>query len=392
MDTGVPPPFVISFINEKKGRGMFASRSFKQEETLFFEQPIISQQHVTNRLIARTCGNCFRFLGTLEEQLAHHRELLEMQSLPIHNASGIVRCVHECGELYCSEECRNEALFRHHNILCVGTLQVQEHPLFQFKSHAILHNELFLLAGQVLAVILSSWRLNGGQLNQHVLPFAQLHKKLWWEVVTDVQEDILKSIMDESLKLLRQAFVLQLRPEEYQFLEFLRVDFFATLLGLLDLNNHTIDIKAPLQIVYSSLAEQGTHPSGLTLEVLKPIAEAIAREQDNYLDEDEAYPSEGCSMGENYSEPHLQDIFPAFEGLGIFPNIAMMNHSCVPNANVRFGDDRTAVVVALRDIQPGEELTISYIENDMPLEARQKELQEYGFICDCPLCSQQAIE
>ena len=70
-------------------------------------------------------------------------------------------------DIHCySEECSTESLFKHHNILCVGTLSSQEHPLFKFKEHAILHNELFLLAAQVLSTVLSAWRANGGDLAQ----------------------------------------------------------------------------------------------------------------------------------------------------------------------------------------------------------------------------------
>ena len=40
--------------------------------------------------------------------------------------------------------------------------------------------------------------------------------------------------------------------------------------------------------------------------------------------------------------------------------LAMVNHSCVPNAFVGF-DGRTAVLRAERPIKEGEEITISYI-------------------------------
>ncbi|ELR21550.1 Histone-lysine N-methyltransferase [Acanthamoeba castellanii str. Neff] len=80
------------------------------------------------------------------------------------------------------------------------------------------------------------------------------------------------------------------------------------------------------------------------------------------------------------------ELFPPFEGFGLFPIAAMMNHSCEPNTQVKFGRNREAVVVALCDIAEGEELTHSYIENDRPLAERQADLLEYNFVCQCVRC------
>jgi len=47
-------------------------------------------------------------------------------------------------------------------------------------------------------------------------------------------------------------------------------------------------------------------------------------------------------------------------GIFLDPALAMVNHSCVPNAFIGF-DKRTAVLRAARAIEEGEEITISYI-------------------------------
>lgn len=47
----------------------------------------------------------------------------------------------------------------------------------------------------------------------------------------------------------------------------------------------------------------------------------------------------------------------------------------------------TAVFVAARDIQPAEELCISYIDASRNVAARQQQLLwAYGFTCQCQLC------
>ena len=44
-------------------------------------------------------------------------------------------------------------------------------------------------------------------------------------------------------------------------------------------------------------------------------------------------------------------------------------------------------VIAVRDIAPGEEITISYIEASMPRAERQERLASWGFRCTCPRCT-----
>ena len=48
---------------------------------------------------------------------------------------------------------------------------------------------------------------------------------------------------------------------------------------------------------------------------------------------------------------------------------------------------RTMVrVEALRDVEKGEELSVSYIDETRPVAERQKALAAYGFKCACAIC------
>ncbi|XP_064093706.1 SET and MYND domain-containing protein 4-like [Macrobrachium nipponense] len=74
-------------------------------------------------------------------------------------------------------------------------------------------------------------------------------------------------------------------------------------------------------------------------------------------------------------------------GAGIFPTLALINHSC--DANLKFYTfGRTMVVRAIRPIQAGEELTVAYgtcFENSNLLE-RRRMLVKYQFTCSCEAC------
>ncbi|RKP26558.1 hypothetical protein SYNPS1DRAFT_4016, partial [Syncephalis pseudoplumigaleata] len=62
------------------------------------------------------------------------------------------------------------------------------------------------------------------------------------------------------------------------------------------------------------------------------------------------------------------------------------NHSCRPNCAVVF-DGTQAIVRTLHAIEPGEELTINYIDVTLPRMVRQDELQKrYFFSCSCDGC------
>ncbi|KAI1344374.1 SET domain-containing protein [Xylariaceae sp. FL0016] len=74
----------------------------------------------------------------------------------------------------------------------------------------------------------------------------------------------------------------------------------------------------------------------------------------------------------------------------VFPSVARINHSCVPNSQGNFNANLGSFTVhATRDIALGEEVTISYLRHELGLRAaRQGSLHEgYGFHCACELCS-----
>ena len=83
--------------------------------------------------------------------------------------------------------------------------------------------------------------------------------------------------------------------------------------------------------------------------------------------------------------------------VGIFPTIARINHSCVPNAHYypvsnAEGQATDMALRAIKKISVGDEITISYID---PLQRRDFDTkenrckilsEEFGFDCDCLAC------
>ena len=77
-----------------------------------------------------------------------------------------------------------------------------------------------------------------------------------------------------------------------------------------------------------------------------------------------------------------------FLGTGIYRTASLLNHSCVPNCIALFNGPQI-VIRSLRDIQPNDELLITYVNLTDPSVTRKEELKEgYMFECKCTLCDE----
>lgn len=82
------------------------------------------------------------------------------------------------------------------------------------------------------------------------------------------------------------------------------------------------------------------------------------------------------------------------EGSGLYVSQSKINHSCRPNAEIRFPYSNNVLqVVALREINADEEICISYLDEcqlNRSRHSRQKYLQEnYLFLCECEKCQEE---
>ncbi|EME49735.1 hypothetical protein DOTSEDRAFT_68494 [Dothistroma septosporum NZE10] len=79
----------------------------------------------------------------------------------------------------------------------------------------------------------------------------------------------------------------------------------------------------------------------------------------------------------------------------LFPNVARINHSCSPNAHVCFypkGSSGRMMVHALKTLDAGEEIRISYFSILQAFAERQAKAQKWGFSCRCSGCDERSDE
>ncbi|KAF5194344.1 Histone-lysine n-methyltransferase atxr2, partial [Thalictrum thalictroides] len=138
------------------------------------------------------------------------------------------------------------------------------------------------------------------------------------------------------------------------------LEIYGNIIGMFELNNLDLVVASPVEDYFLYIDDLQNEK--------KEHAERITRP---FLD----------ALGDEYSV--------CCQGSAFFPLQSCMNHSCHPNAKAfKREEDRDgqAAIIAVRSIGKEEEITISYIDEDLPFKDRQALLADYGFECRCCKC------
>ncbi|XP_021283824.1 histone-lysine N-methyltransferase ATXR2 [Herrania umbratica] len=426
------------------GKGVFAETDFEEEQLILKDQMLVGAQHPSNKIDCLVCGYCFKFIGSIEQQIGrklylktlgvsphygcendssdedqdnhyvknHHNPengasssststnplpKMALQSLMNGELSlpyssrfplpSVVSCPGGCEEaFYCSKSCAEADWESFHSLLCTGekSESLSREALLKFIQHANETNDIFLLAAKAISFTILRYRkVKASHLRKQentapsILGTSDLsllletwkpisigHKRRWWDCIA-LPGDIDGS--DEA------AFRMQIRELAFVSLQFLKeaifdkeceplfsLDIYGHIIGMFELNNLDLVVASPVED-YFLYIDDLTYPE-------KKEAERITQP---YLD----------ALGDDYSV--------CCQGTAFFPLQSCMNHSCCPNAKAfKREEDRDgqATIIALRPICKGEEVTISYIDEDLPFEERQAVLADYGFRCRCTRC------
>lgn len=202
------------------GHGVKTLRSFAKDSVLYIEKPRFFLQTLANRPNALVCSNCARFIGSVGLQFKYLQRLFDRQTLlqtpseclgdPLHHLTEVCPCGLQCGEYYCSEECRQVHWdVKGHRFLCFGTLYqdtATESPLFQFKTFCVQTNEIFLMIASMIAEIccfLDSEGITDPAESARVAlsRYESYVHELWWDVATlSVKQKKEKARLEKSLK------------------------------------------------------------------------------------------------------------------------------------------------------------------------------------------------
>lgn len=433
--------------NEQIGKGVYASMDFEEEQLILKDQMLFGNQHSYNKMDCFVCSFCYRFIGSIEMQIGKqlyfqslgismdkgetngncsHASKASCQSdlsdnedsvgsgdcessdecapsvseekipLPVEvveslmngklklphsekfSLPSVVPCPKDCGETYyCSVSCAEADWENFHSLLCVGTKSkvVCREALKQFIDHANETNDIFLLAAKAIAFTILRYQkfkavhceetknsivsdtINLSLLMEAWKPISMGYKKRWWNCNSEA-DDIgtmeRKKLALESLSFLREAIF----DEECGALFTLEV--YGQIIGMFELNNLDLIVESPVDDYIRFITELTDQKKKEIEENIQPVLDALGDDYTNLCQGTAFYPLQSC-----------------------------MNHSCYPNAKAfKREEDRDglATVIASRSIRNGEEITISYINEELPYEERQQLLADYRFKCKCSKC------
>ncbi|XP_054815392.1 histone-lysine N-methyltransferase ATXR2-like isoform X2 [Prosopis cineraria] len=400
--------------DENFGKGVYAAIDFNDAELVLKDQMLVGVQHSSNKIDCFVCSSCFCFLGSIELQIGRRLYMQEVGASESHNCDmsdssnaskynndtyssdgeessykkredgagecsfsspeakvhvpeGVVQslmnghmmlpysnkfslppavpCPGGCGEsFYCSTSCAEADWKSCHSLICTGEKSdtARREALLKFIKHANETNDIFLLAAKAISSTIVRW----------------------WDCVA-LPDDInsydevafrmqIRDLAFESLQLLKKAiFDRECEP-------LFSLEIYGHIIGMFEQNNLDLVVASPVED-YFLYIDNLTYPEKEKAEeITQPILDAL---------------------GEDYSI--------CCQGTAFFPLQSCMNHSCCPNAKAfKREEDRDgqATIIALTSIRKGEEITISYVDEDLPFEERQASLADYGFRCRCPKC------
>ncbi len=425
--------------------------------------------------------------------------------------SDVVPCSWACGAEYCSPFCRDEALKRHHALFCpapgavsaaaaaaaaVGAPHAPDdgvNAAALFSRQALSTNEIFILAGRLIARVLEGWARNENDLTLAMAPINVLHSEPWpslFEIRTDATErkrvlmgltesdedeevvgeaamededegdeehgaeaeeeecpheahaseaamvrewaadslSILRALVKSRLPLFVSVTCAGKTPTRQYLLPWeedmlLSPEVYERLVGAFELNNIEVKIDSPLREylgaaarsdagaatlapIFTKLQEARIARRALTRKIASEVGTDPAELLDDadadseYETEDEDDGDGGAECGDdeedvctfkgadNVARDFKLSHIPVSDGTALFSMICVMNHSCLPNVQVAYGSGtHVGSLLALRDIKPGEELFINYVDKTNPEPIREQDLRHYGFRCMCQKCT-----
>ncbi|KAK3919604.1 SET and MYND domain-containing protein 5 [Frankliniella fusca] len=365
----------VRYVDDMKGKGLFAVRAFKAGEIVFEEQPLVCCQFAWNQAYGYlSCDYCMRPLESAEEnarRLSGKPELV----LPYPQCCVTAKNQHTecgaCGVRYCSVSCLEQAWAKYHRTLCTQArtrdASLGQHPLDMLNDawkqmHYPPETTSIMLLARIIAMIHQE---NDKERIMHT--FMQFCHR-----VVNHEDEIAHKLLGEQfqgqLEMLR-TLILQALPSDNASHNWLTPEGFRSLVALVGTNG------------------QGVGTSSLSEWVKKVSALSLAPPDKQALD---------VFINKLYDD--LEEVVGSFlncEGSALYSLQSSCNHSCIPNAEPSFPySDFRLVMTATRNIQPGDEITISYLDEctlERSRHSRLKMLREnYLFNCQCIKCEAQA--
>ena len=400
----------------RKGRAAFAARDIAAGEELLVDHPLVSMALPETLEVLVACEQCCRPVGTMALQLRH---LSKRQSLPAASEhlvedelAGNVPCRYNCAARFCSAKCEEEAAAAH-SLLCPV---LAKSAIKRFEEHALRSYELFLFGARIVASIHARAQQHARErrccvarsgaapslckkcLDAARVPYDAFCRAPWWAISDEgglqasAEGREAKKAAEESLRLLLCATEAAEAAEARGgggagVRAWLDLEVWGDLLGAARRNAICVVLSHPVDEWSSALRHVRRLASKDEVE-----EEKEEEEEEEVADPGVITEVDTSAMPSAVIDALLELLprsIPAALSTALYPRIACLNHDCRPNAEVNWlGVTSEATLLARRAIACGEEITISYIdENERSgFRKRRASLRAYGFDCECSKC------
>ncbi|EDR41059.1 SET domain-containing protein [Dictyostelium discoideum AX4] len=347
----------VDYINANLGKSVFLIKDITN-----YNQPLISENPLVSNLSSlyfdenyKSCFHCLKSIFVNES--CYGEKMKKQKELFIEKPS--FTCDKNCKfEVYCSENCKNEAWKQYHNLLCPNY-----DLILKLYGFCRIKNQIFpLVIMKMLAIVLNDLKNNKKSLEDSLSPFTSFQYDLSDSILSDDQLIAYAFIIDIFKSILKE------KNDEIIFNQLINKERYYQFNSILKLNSSDVQ---PLSIL-EELIDNKVSKAGIKETNIKIGDEVI----------------EIDSIGEFLEKNKLPTI--SIKGVGLYRVINSINHSCEPNVFCSFSKNDHSMTIyptPKMQLKKGQEINISYINEDLPFSQRQKLLKEnYSFNCNCKKC------
>jgi hypothetical protein len=285
---------------------------------------------------------------------------MELQaSMPLPDLEGdendvlpVVPCADQCGEVYCSTDCRDVDAMSSHSVLCVGA-RTESHPIYQFKIVALqsgVYDTIAIAAKLVLLASSDANSANGDNVLAALRIWQQcarsdegLHLPPWY--------DLLPTYLDDEEKLEAQAEGRAMTESLWQLLcvaaaeqgrsldtlnevsDSSAEDVWARVLTFIAQHMVSWEICTPVEQYIKRLSSQVpaivTQAKSTLLACARSVLDA-ADDEDDEEDEDDVHDFTDEQLLVKVLIDPCALVAPRLDAVALFPSLCSIPHSCVP--------------------------------------------------------------
>ena len=365
----------------KKGinRGIYSKKKFKKGQVICTEVPtaVLQKDVASTKLDPVSCSNCNKVCNTDG-----------MQSFCKCNLNP------KCNALFCSKACFNFALkgtegtssdIGWHNFTCVealGSLRTEQYFIEQDACQ---------LAAIILAKSITKVSDSKIDIDREMTILSSVYATDVLEIRSSDQfetEDeidhfilyqngirMLHTRAIEFLFLLKESWLSKLGEYSIAIQKLLAKEFFLKLVTGIQIYARAIEVEPSVKVA-------GMPAANFRLAVNESIK----------LSYKDSYSKRGIMKEAKGFCPVLESIEHVNTPFFCGPLVSLLSHSCCPSVQLETSAQSMlglrVKLVAIQNILPGDELTVSYIPTQQDIHLRKNQLLDrYGFICKCCKCS-----